>query len=75
LASDGAGKCDLNEKSDPRIAGNFIKVNPTPWLCSSKCPAIVNGIVAYRDASHISVDISRSLSLELGGVLADLGLI
>jgi len=75
LASDGAEKCDLNEKSDPRIAGNFIKVNPTPWLCSSKCPAIVNGIVAYRDASHISVDISRSLSLELGGVLADLGLI
>jgi hypothetical protein len=32
-------------------------------------------MVAYRDASHISVDISRSLSLELGGVLADLGLI
>jgi hypothetical protein len=75
LASDGAEKCDLNEKSDPRIVGNFIKVNPTPWLCSSKCPAIVNGIVAYRDASHISVDISRSLSLELGGVLADLGII
>lgn len=75
LASNDADKCNENEKSDPRIAGNFIKVNPTPWLCDSNCPAIVNGMVAYRDASHISVDISRSLSLELGGVLADLGLI
>ena len=75
LASNDADKCNENEKSDPRIAGNFIKVNPTPWLCDINCPAIVNGMVAYRDASHISVDISRSLSLELGGVLADLGLI
>ena len=30
---------------------------------------------AYRDASHISVAMSRSLSLELGEVLTDLGLI
>jgi hypothetical protein len=75
LASDGGELCDENEKSDPRISGGFIKVDPTPWLCTDKCPAIVNGIVAYRDASHISVDISKSLSLELGGVLTDLGLI
>ena len=75
LASDGGELCDDNEKSDPRISGGFIKVDPTPWLCTDKCPAIVNGIVAYRDASHISVDTSRSLSLELGGVLTDLGLI
>jgi hypothetical protein len=75
LASNGGAKCDENEKSDPRIVGNFIKVNPTPWLCSNDCPAVVNGIVAYRDASHISVDISRALSVELGDVLANLGLI
>ena len=75
LASNGGEKCDDNEKSDPRISGGFIKVDPTTWLCADKCPAIVNGIVAYRDASHISVDMSRSLSLELGGVLSDLGLI
>jgi peptidoglycan/LPS O-acetylase OafA/YrhL len=75
LASNGGAKCDENEKSDPRIVGNFIKVNPTPWLCSNDCPAVVNGIVAYRDASHISVDISRALSVELGDVLANLGVI
>jgi len=75
LASNGSEECDQNEKSDPQISGGFIKINPTPWLCTNKCPAIVNGIVAYRDASHISVEMSLSLSLELGGVLTDLGLI
>jgi peptidoglycan/LPS O-acetylase OafA/YrhL len=75
LASNGREECDQNEKSDPQISGGFIKIDPTPWLCTNKCPAIVNGVVAYRDASHISVEMSRSLSLELGGVLTDLGLI
>ena len=75
LASNGGAKCNENEKSDPQISGNFIKVNPTPWLCTSNCPAVVNGIVAYRDASHISVDISRALSPKLDTVLADLGLL
>ena len=51
LAADGKSKCDDSEKSDPRISGGFIQVNPTPWLCTNKCPAVVNGIVAYRDAS------------------------
>ena len=75
LAADGGAKCDDSEVSDSRVSGGFIKVNPTPWLCTDKCPAVVNGMVAYRDASHISVAMSRSLSLELGGVLTDLGLI
>ncbi len=75
LAAKGGAKCDDTEKSDPQISGGFIEVNPTPWLCTNECPAVVNGIVAYRDASHISVAMSRSLSLELGGVLTDLGII
>ena len=75
LAGNGGSKCDDSEKSDPQISGGFIEVNPTPWLCTNECPAVVNGIVAYRDASHISVAMSRSLSLELGGVLTDLGII
>lgn len=74
LAATGGAKCDDSEFSYSKISGGFIQVNPTPWLCTSKCPAVVNGIVAYRDASHISVAMSRSLSLELGGVLTDLGL-
>ena len=75
LASNGGAKCDDSEKSDSPVFGGFIEVNPTPWLCTNKCPAVVDEIVAYRDASHISVAMSQSLSLELGGVLTDLGLI
>jgi len=75
LAANGGAKCDDTEKSDPQISGGFIEVHPTPWLCTNECPAVVNGVVAYRDASHISVAMSRSLSLELGGVLTELGII
>jgi len=75
LAANGGVLCDDSEISSSEISGGFIKVNPTSWLCAKKCPAVVNGIVAYRDASHISVAMSRSLSLELGGVLTDLGLV
>lgn len=75
LASKGGDKCDDSEKSDPAIAGNFTKVNPTLWLCKATCPAVVNGVIAYRDASHISVEMSRSLALEIQGVLTDLGIL
>ena len=75
LAANGGVKCDDSEISSSEISGGFTEIDPTPWLCTSKCPAIVNEIVAYRDASHISVAMSRSLSLELGGVLTQLGLI
>jgi peptidoglycan/LPS O-acetylase OafA/YrhL len=75
LASGGGGKCDSSEKSDSRIAGGFIKLDPTPWLCQETCPAVINGSVAYRDASHISVEMSRALAGKLGNVLAGLGVI
>jgi hypothetical protein len=75
LASKGGEKCNDSEKSDPAISGNFIKINPTPWLCEATCPAIVNGVVAYRDASHISVEMSQLLSLELDRELTNLGIL
>jgi len=75
LAANGGAKCDDTEKSDPQISGGFIKVNPTDWFCTNKCPAVVNGIVAYRDASHISVEMSQALAGKLGNVLAGLGVI
>lgn len=75
LASSGGDKCNDSERSDPRISGNFIKVNPTPWLCKSTCTAVVNGIVAYRDASHISVEMSQSLAPEIEKVLKAQGIL
>lgn len=69
LASGAGEACDTAKKSDPRIAGGFIKLDPTDWLCQENCPAIVNGIVAYRDASHLSVEMSRALAPKLSEFL------
>ncbi|MEY4623968.1 MAG: hypothetical protein RLZZ07_598 [Actinomycetota bacterium] len=75
LATAKADECDANEKSDPRVVGGFIALDPTPWLCANSCPAIVDGIVAYRDASHISVDMSAALSDNLREFLRSNGVI
>ena len=75
LATAKADECDANEKSDPRVAGGFIALDPTTWLCADSCPAIVDGLVAYRDASHISVDMSAALSDNLRDFLRSNGVI
>ena len=75
LATAKESECDVNEKSDPRVAGGFLVLDPTPWLCPDGCPAIVDGIVAYRDASHISVEMSAALSDKLLGYLQSVGVV
>ena len=61
LASRNSNSCDSTEKTPVKVISGFQTVDPTPWLCSNYCPAIVDGIVAYRDASHISVAMSLHL--------------
>ena len=61
LASRNSSVCDSTEKSTVSVVSGFDVINPTPWLCSSYCPAIVDGTVAYRDASHISVEMALKL--------------
>ena len=75
LATAKDNECDGSERSDPRVAGGFIALDPTPWLCPDSCPAIVDGVVAYRDASHISVDMSAALSNNLRKFLISNGVI
>ena len=75
LASGGGSKCDENEVSTAKVAGGFTVLNPTPWLCDINCPAIVDGVVAYRDASHISVAMSRALAPRLEQYLQSEGVI
>jgi hypothetical protein len=55
------------------IAG-FKQIDPTSWLCTDLCPAIKDGYVAYRDASHISVDAALGLKPLLENALKDKGL-
>ncbi|GAA1240911.1 SGNH hydrolase domain-containing protein [Pseudonocardia aurantiaca] len=44
-------------------AAGVTAVEPTPWFCTIEdCPAIVNGILVYRDESHISTAYSAWLT-------------
>jgi peptidoglycan/LPS O-acetylase OafA/YrhL len=61
LASRNSKVCDSTERTRVSIISGFEVLNPTPWLCSSYCPAIIDGTVAYRDASHISVEMALKL--------------
>ena len=74
LASRNSSSCDSTEKSRVSIVSGFQVVDPTPWLCTSYCPAIVDGTVAYRDASHISVQMAVKLLPKLEEALIAKGL-
>jgi hypothetical protein len=75
LASGAAEKCDGSEKSAAKVTGGFTVLNPTSWLCGNNCPAIVDGVVAYRDASHISVAMSEALAPKLEDFLIAQGVL
>ena len=75
LASRDSTACDSSDKSLVYAHSGFEFIDPTPWLCSSYCPAIIDGVVAYRDASHISVAMSRKLLPKLEAALISKGLI
>ena len=40
-------------------------IDPTLWLCTDICPAVLNGFNTYRDGSHISVITAKNLSEKL----------
>ena len=75
LAAGQISKCNDTEPSEPISIPGLKSINPTSWLCDTKCSSIVNGIVAYRDGSHISRLMSASLSEPLGKALARLGVL
>lgn len=74
LASRNSQKCDTSEKTPNLIIDGFSQIDPTPWLCAEFCPAIQDGYVVYRDASHISVDAAVGLTDKLELALKDKGL-
>jgi peptidoglycan/LPS O-acetylase OafA/YrhL len=67
------GNCENTEKTPSVTIDGYLLVDPTPWLCGRTCPAVIDGIVAYRDASHISVDMSIALSVNLARGLQAFG--
>ena len=75
LASKDSHSCNSTMRTPNVIIDGFTKIDPNPWLCSSFCPAIKDGYVVYRDASHISVAAALALKPQLEGALQNAGLI
>ena len=74
LVSGRAKACDTSRPISAEVAPGLIPINPTPWLCADKCPAVVDGIIAYRDKSHLTVAMSEHLSKQLETSLVRIGL-
>jgi len=74
LATRNIEDCNTTEKTPNVVISGFKKVDPTTWLCANICPPIKDGYVAYRDASHISVDAALALTPLLETALRDKGL-
>jgi peptidoglycan/LPS O-acetylase OafA/YrhL len=73
LANYSISKCNTTQRSEDLSISGFNVINPNSWLCSRVCPAVKDGVVAYRDASHISVDIVIALIPRLTQALRDQG--
>lgn len=74
LATKEMTRCDTSKATPNVVIAGFKSIDPNPWMCSQICPAILNGNVAYRDASHISVAAALSLTPKLRDALKERGL-
>lgn len=74
LASRESSSCDSAQKSEVKVISGFQVIDPTPWLCTSICPAIKDSIVVYRDGSHISIAMALHLKPNLEAALQATGL-
>jgi len=75
LAGGKLSRCNGATKSEAIFIPGFTRLNPTSWLCNRECPGVISGVVAYRDASHISVDMSLALSSKLAEALTAIGVL
>ena len=74
LASRDVKSCNTTERTPVKVIRGFEIIDPAPWMCTSICPAIQDGYVVYRDASHISVAAALALKPQLEAALVTKGL-
>jgi hypothetical protein len=55
LASGKEAECNQINKPEKFIWSGYKSIDLTNWFCVSKCEAIKEDYMIYRDASHISV--------------------
>ena len=70
LAKKSIAECSKVKKSPEWKSSNFQFIDPTSWLCKKTCPVVMGNIVAYRDGSHISVDMALRLTEKLSMALS-----
>jgi len=75
VAEAKGNECDTSRPVSPEVASGLIAINPTPWLCDSSCPAVIDEIVVYRDKSHLSVAMSEYLAPFLAKELKRIGVV
>ena len=75
LAEMDRAKCDTSRPVSPEVASGLIAINPTPWLCEKSCSAVIDGIVVYRDKSHLTVAMSEYLAPQLEKELKRIGVL
>jgi peptidoglycan/LPS O-acetylase OafA/YrhL len=75
LAAGRGAICDEATEVSAKVAKGFIAINPTPWLCSRSCPAVIDGIVTYRDHSHLTNAMSEHLATNLLAELKKVGVL
>jgi hypothetical protein len=73
IASARADKCNSTVPSEAIFSPGWQQINPTSWFCAEICPAVLDGVVVYRDNSHISVLASELVQSELLSTLISLG--
>ncbi|CAN2198484.1 COG1835 Predicted acyltransferases [Candidatus Nanopelagicaceae bacterium] len=73
IAAGNLDRCNGSERSTPIFSPGYQKINPTSWLCDRNCAGVINGLVTYRDSSHLSVAMARALSPQLEAALTQLG--
>jgi peptidoglycan/LPS O-acetylase OafA/YrhL len=74
VAAGRLDRCNGSEPSEPIFTSGYLQINPTSWLCGRSCPGVIDGVVAYRDASHLSVRMAENLSMDLAAALTRFGL-
>lgn len=75
LAANRGELCNEARKINAKVATGFHAINPTPWLCANSCPAVIDGIVTYRDHSHLTNAMSEHLAPSLLASLKRIGVI
>lgn len=73
IAAGRSDRCNGTEPADAFFTPGWQQINPTSWFCAATCPAILNGVVMYRDSSHISVLGSKAVKPQLLSTLLSLG--